>query len=881
MLNLMKSKLILFVIMASPLLLLSGSWSTSGYASGVGCTSVTIPAGARYVQFRMTIDDTDDDDDYDLYVYFPTRADCSVHDCMPDRGYEWTEVCGPYNPHDYKPASVCGGPAETWRFKIEEDGWCYGGWDLDVTWVDCNVGNDCTTPIILELPDDLTYLDRNQLTTGRSNDYSGGCLGSFAGGEDIIYRLNIDRPMILDIELDPHGTAGTAFCLDNSCPPDGSCIAQSTNIGTGAHSVTGISLSAGTYYIMVDSDPAYSASIPDFNLKITSPINCSNPIVVNLPADMPYTATQQFTCGRVNNYTGTCLDGLLFDFDTGEDIIYRLNVTSAVIVDIILNTGGMLYGTTGAGILLEDECPPTGGCIDYSTNVFLGEQGIYTASLAAGTYYLMVDTDSSASRCIPDFSLTIAEASAGAICALPININLPGDLPYLDAEQTTIDRGDDYRSTCLGSYDDGEDIIYKINVYEDVRVDIELEPLSDLPHIFSVDGTGLALSTTCPAGASCLAYSTQSGSGTHGIYGQELLASVGTYYLMVDCNDVGLIFLYFDDFDFNLRITQNTTPANPPNPTSTANPCGPQTLTVSGTPPSDVVWYWQGTSCGTRTDLGSGPTYTATASGTYYIRARNSVSGNWSTGCGSVAVTVNPYPEAPTAAVSDRTAFCANDAGNISLSAVGGLGTTVRWFTGSCGGTSIGTGNPLTIPSPTVSTTYFARWENTCGNTTCASVTVSVYNIESAGVWTGYFSTDWSNPENWGQCTPPTSTSDALIPASPAYGRFPTVNTADGSCVCRNVTIEGTLNGGAGNLFVHGEWLNNATFNCGAGKITFIGTGSPAIGGSVNTTFNEVVTKNTADEIDLRRDAAGSEIDLREPGNEGLDLRDGEEIDLH
>lgn len=118
----------------------------------------------------------------------------------------------------------------------------------------------------------------------------------------------------------------------------------------------------------------------------------------------------------------------------------------------------------------------------------------------------------------------------------------------------------------------------------------------------------------------------------------------------------------------------------------------------------------------------------AAPAGTYLgnLTVRNST-----TGCVSVAypisITINAVPVAPTAAISDRNNFCTDDPGNISLSVTGGSGTTLRWFTGSCGGTSIGTGNPLVIASPTVTTTYYARWETpTCGFSTCASVTVSI-----------------------------------------------------------------------------------------------------------------------------------------------------------
>lgn len=93
---------------------------------------------------------------------------------------------------------------------------------------------------------------------------------------------------------------------------------------------------------------------------------------------------------------------------------------------------------------------------------------------------------------------------------------------------------------------------------------------------------------------------------------------------------------------------------------------------------------------------------------------------------GSATVTVNPLPVAPTGANVDVNNFCANAGGDISLTATGGSGTTLRWLTGGCDGTPIGTGSPLVIAKPTTTTTYYARWENVCGNSACASVVVTV-----------------------------------------------------------------------------------------------------------------------------------------------------------
>lgn len=112
--------------------------------------------------------------------------------------------------------------------------------------------------------------------------------------------------------------------------------------------------------------------------------------------------------------------------------------------------------------------------------------------------------------------------------------------------------------------------------------------------------------------------------------------------------------------------------------------------------------------------------YRRTTISTYYGVVRES------TPAAYLTMTVETTPTAPTSAASDRSGFCYNDAGDISLSVAGGSGTTVRWFTGSCGGTDIGTGNPLTIASPTATTTYYARWENSCGNTSCVNTTVNV-----------------------------------------------------------------------------------------------------------------------------------------------------------
>jgi len=88
-----------------------------------------------------------------------------------------------------------------------------------------------------------------------------------------------------------------------------------------------------------------------------------------------------------------------------------------------------------------------------------------------------------------------------------------------------------------------------------------------------------------------------------------------------------------------------------------------------------------------------------------------------------------PFPNPPISALVNRDYFCTNDPGNIVLSADGGSGDVLNWYSDSCGGVPIGSGSPLTIPSPTVTTTYYARWENACGASLCASVEVHVIDL--------------------------------------------------------------------------------------------------------------------------------------------------------
>ncbi len=169
--------------------------------------------------------------------------------------------------------------------------------------------------------------------------------------------------------------------------------------------------------------------------------------------------------------------------------------------------------------------------------------------------------------------------------------------------------------------------------------------------------------------------------------------------------------------------------------------------------------------------------------------------------CGSVSsdpatLTVLPLPVAPTSAWSNHNDFCVGDYSQIALTADGGSGDSVEWYTGSCGGTHVASGNPVTITAPTLSTTYYARWENTCGASDCASVTVTV------------------NP----------------LPGTPTNGQVAPAWICGGDSADISASVGG------------GETIDWYTGSCGG---TFVGTGNPLSVSPSTTTAYYGLARNT------------------------------------
>jgi hypothetical protein len=210
------------------------------------------------------------------------------------------------------------------------------------------VGDNCTTPIVVNIPADLPYADIGNTTCGRGNTYSNSDLGFYDGGEDIIYELNVTVATEVIITMDPNGTTWTGLGLFNACPTGaGSGIVTSIG-GSGVRSVTS-TLLPGTYYVMADTWPTPNC-IPVLDLTIELP---PPPPANDLCADAEAIACGDVVLGTTANATNT-------GAPTGCD-------------DVLNTAPGVWYSFTGNG--LPATLSLSGSSYDTKLGVFSGTCG--------------------------------------------------------------------------------------------------------------------------------------------------------------------------------------------------------------------------------------------------------------------------------------------------------------------------------------------------------------------------------------------------------------------------------------------------------------------------------------------------------------------------
>ncbi|UPS91906.1 GEVED domain-containing protein [Bizionia sp. M204] len=155
-------------------------------------------------------------------------------------------------------------------------------------------------------------------------------------------------------------------------------------------------------------------------------------------------------------------------------------------------------------------------------------------------------------------------------------------------------------------------------------------------------------------------------------------------------------------------FTVNPLPANPANPTSNSPQCNPTgvTITRSGTPTGGITWFWQTTANGTNTTNNSNTPLVVNTSGRYYIRAQNNATGCWSSGSGSVLVTVNNAINSLSGATNPT-----NNTTNVCYAGLGAI-NSINW-SAAAGATGYDVYFGTNATPPLVSSNQIPRTYNT------------------------------------------------------------------------------------------------------------------------------------------------------------------------
>lgn len=251
------------------------------------------------------------------------------------------------------------------------------------------------------------------------------------------------------------------------------------------------------------------------------------------------------------------------------------------------------------------------------------------------------------------------------------------------------------------------------------------------------------------------------------------------------------------------------------------------TITASGTPETDVVWYWQTSATGTdQTNAYTGP-YTVFANGTFYLRAFNTASSTWSANSSSITITNFPTATPPPAPVAAVNPVCVT------------AGTTI------------------TVAAAPAGYTYY--WQGTVSNGTSTALVASTpYSVNASGTY--YVSAYEASTQCWSNGVGVTVQVDTYIPDAP-------ILTVDSAFICSGLTTypitatapassSVTISSGAVNIAIPD---NNATGITSTIPVSSIPTGAVVTG--IDVTLN--ITHTWDSDLDIFLTGAnGTQIEL-------------------
>lgn len=258
--------------------------------------------------------------------------------------------------------------------------------------------------------------------------------------------------------------------------------------------------------------------------------------------------------------------------------------------------------------------------------------------------------------------------------------------------------------------------------------------------------------------------------------------------------------------------------------------CGAGSVTISATPNSGTIKWYNAATGGTLLFTGNSfTTPSISTSTTYYAEAFNGCTASTRT---AVLATVNPIP---TISGSD-VARCG--AGTVTLTANPSAGT-VKWYDAASGGTELGTGTTYTTPSLTSTTSYYAETTSTAGCTSnrieikaiineipiitsttpatrCGAGTATIYAVASAGT------VNWYTDATGGSWL---ASGNSYSPSVSTSTTFYVGSTTTANCSSDRVAVTVTINP------IPTITSTTPASRCGTGSVTL---GATATGGTMS-----------------------------------------------
>ena len=312
----------------------------------------------------------------------------------------------------------------------------------------------CATPTTL-VPGMSQTVDNADVAA----DYEHGC--AFSSGGDLVYQFTLTQPQKVVV----HATAGNQdtnpiVSLRTTCVDDTSEFACADQTYSGEdETITESLLAAGTYFVILstydDSGTALGISLD----VLPAPVAPMNETCGTATALVPNVSQSIDLAAAAHDYDVSCNASTS---TAARDAVYSFTLASASRVSVELTGTG-----DGALELFGSPCG-TGTSLACADDTSSGSEKVRQGNLAAGTYYVVVSSNSLTGDLSYGVELTVSPPQTNESCTNPLAVTFTNntaafDVSLIDATNDVDVTMEDPAESCV-NYTDGGDLTYEVTV---------------------------------------------------------------------------------------------------------------------------------------------------------------------------------------------------------------------------------------------------------------------------------------------------------------------------------------------------------------------------------------------------------------------------------